>query len=131
MAPSWSTVSPAGRITLLKQRLVRSVCLNRSNGSFTTMAEALDRGLQVAQQRAQLGLGESGCACVIHGVNAVIVAGVSSTPGMMSRAKPSSWGSAAFRLISERRAFSSVGPSSPIASREARLLARRRSRRSG
>ena len=49
-------------------------------------------------------------------MNAVIVAGVSSTPGIRSWAKPSMSGSAAFRLVSEARAFSRVGPSSPIAS---------------
>ena len=111
LVPSWITVSPVGRITLLKHLLVRFVCSNRSKESFTTWPKACIPGCRSPISVPSSGLENSSFACEIHGVNAVIVAGVSSTPGVRSRAKPSSWGSVASRLTREVRAFSRVGPS--------------------
>ena len=119
LVPSWITVSPVGRITSLKHRLVRFGLLEQ----VERVVHDAGRGSAIA------GLQRRRAACPAPaartaaaparstGVTAVIVAGVSRTPGRDVAREALEVGQ---RRVQARRASRArsraVGPSSPIAS---------------
>ena len=106
---SWITTSPVGSSTSRAHLDARSVCGSRSSSAVGQPREVLAgrRAARAATPPSSCGP-ISGRAWSIHGSAASIVAGVSRTPGRISRANARVGGNAAFSEASARLAVASV-----------------------
>src|SRR3954453_9888402 len=105
---------PVGRITSRAHSEVRSIFGRSVSDSFVSRARSAVVGARSCASPRSSGLENSRWAWAIHGKDALMVAGVSRTPGRMSRANARVGGKARLSDAKVALAFSSVGANSRI-----------------
>ena len=117
MNSSLMTTSPAGRTTSRRHLDARSVCGSSSLARSISRARSVVAGESSLVRPPSSSWPTSARVCSIHGNAASIVAGVSRTPGRMSRANWRVGGNASLSDANAAFAVDSVGASSRIEER--------------
>ena len=104
-------MSPVGRITFVAHLAIRSACGSSFSVRSVSRARSAVAGDSCCTRPRSSDCPSSSRVCVIHGKLALIVAGVSRTPGRISRANARVLGNELLSEVSALSAVSSVGAS--------------------